>query len=162
MSGYTKTVEKEPAFNFKPNVSEVKLPTQIIIAEPNPDLRILYSLWLPSIGFGFKDVTITDSGRKCIDELVKLTNRNEESNKLQQDVIVILDMHLKDISSIQVAKEIVNMNPCQQIIFTTTMPPDNIRQKISSVGPNNYNVLTKPFELSKLSSLVCPSIIENN
>jgi CheY-like chemotaxis protein len=160
VSGYTRTVEKEPAFNFKPNVSEVKLPTQIIIAEPDPDLRILYSLWLHSIGS--KDITITDSGRKCIDELLKLTNRNEESNKPQQDMIVILDMHLKDISSIQVAKQLANRNPYQQIIFTTTMPPNNIRQEIDSVGLNNYNVLTKPFELSKLSSLVRHSTIKNN
>src|SRR5215211_970766 len=91
MSGYTKTVEKELAFNFKPVVSEVKLPTRIIIAEPNPDLRLLYSFWLHSIRFGFKDITITDSGRKCIDELLKLTKCNEESNKPQQDIIVILE-----------------------------------------------------------------------
>jgi DNA-binding NarL/FixJ family response regulator len=57
-------------------------------------------------------------------------------------MIVILDMHLKNISSIQVAKEIVNKNPCQQIIFTTT-PSDIVRQEISSAGLNNYNVLTK-------------------
>jgi CheY-like chemotaxis protein len=161
VSGYTKTVEKELAFNFKPNVSEVKLPTRIIIAEPNPDLRLLYSFWLPSIGFGFKNVTIIDSGRKCIDELLKLTNCNEESNEPRQEVIVILDMHLKDVSSIQVAKEIVNRNLCQQIIFTTTtILPDSIRQEIESVGLNSYDVLTKPFELSKLSSLVRRDIID--
>ena len=162
VSGYTKTVEKESAFNFKPAVSEVKLPTRIIIAEPNPDLQLLYSFWLRSIRFGFKDITITDSGRKCIDELLKLTNCNEESNKPQQDIIVILDMHLKDISSIQVAQEIVNMNLYHQVVFTSTMPPDNIRQEIDSVGLNNYDVLTKPFELSKLSSVVRRSIIKKN
>jgi CheY-like chemotaxis protein len=88
------------------------VPKRIIVTEPDPDLRLLYSLWLHSAGF--KDITITDSGRKCIDELLKLTNCNEESkssnNKPQQDIIIILDMHIKDISSIQVAKEIVNKN----------------------------------------------------
>jgi DNA-binding NtrC family response regulator len=112
-------------------------------------------------GFGFKNVTITGSGKKCIDELLKLTNCNKEGNKLRQDVIVILDMHIKDISSLQVAKEIVNMNPSQQIIFTITMPPGIVRQEIDSIVLNNYDVLTKPFELSKLSSMVHRSITEN-
>ena len=71
-------------------------------------------------------------------------------------------MHLKDISSIQVAQEIVNMNLYHQVVFTSTMPPDNIRQEIDSVGLNNYDVLTKPFELSKLSSVVRRSIIKKN
>lgn len=166
MSGYTNTGKKEPACSVKSVASQVPLLTRIIVAEPDPDLRLLYSLWLHSAGF--KDnITITDSGRKCIDELLKLTNCNEESkssnNKPQQDIIIILDMHLKDISSIQVAKEIVNRNPCQQIIFTTTiMPSDIVRQEISSAGLDKYDVLIKPFELSKLSALVLPSIIENN
>lgn len=166
MSGYTNTGKKEPACSVKSVASQVPLLTRIIVAEPDPDLRLLYSLWLHSAGF--KDnITITDIGRKCIDELLKLTNCNEESkssnNKPQQDIIIILDMHLKDISSIQVAKEIVNRNPCQQIIFTTTiMPSDIVRQEISSAGLDKYDVLIKPFELSKLSALVLPSIIENN
>jgi response regulator of citrate/malate metabolism len=64
------------------------------------------------------------------------------------DIIIILDMHIKDISSIQVAKEIVNRNLCQQIIFTTTtIPSDIVRQETSSAGLNNYGVFTKPLEL---------------
>jgi CheY-like chemotaxis protein len=165
VSGYTNTGKKEPTCSVKSVASQVTLTTRIIVAEPDSDLRLLYSLWLHSAGF--KDITITDSGRKCIDELLKLTNCNEESkssnNKPQQDIIIILDMHIKDISSIQVAKEIVNKNLCQQIIFTTTtIPSDIIRQEISSAGLDNYDVLIKPFELSKLSALVLPSIIENN
>src|SRR5215217_2794467 len=139
VSGYIKTREKEPAYSVKPVVSQVKLPSRIIIAEPDCDLRLLYSFWLHSTGF--KDITITDSGRKCIDGLLKLTNCNEESkssNKVNQDIIIILDMHLKDISSIQVAKQIVNMNLCQQIIFTTTtIPYDIVRQEVSSAGLDN-------------------------
>jgi hypothetical protein len=54
-------------------------------------------------------------------------------------------MHPEDISPIQVAKEIVNKNLCQQIIFITiTIPSDIVRQEISAAGLNNYIVLTKP------------------
>ena len=48
-------------------------------------------MYLQSIG-------LKDTRRKCIDELLKLTNCNEDNNKPQQDMIIILDMHLEDIS----------------------------------------------------------------
>jgi hypothetical protein len=57
-------------------------------------------------------------------------------------------MHLEDISSIQVAKEIVNKNLCQQVVLVATIiPSDIVRQETSSAGLNNYGVFTKPLEL---------------
>jgi hypothetical protein len=57
-------------------------------------------------------------------------------------------MHLEDISSIQVAKEIVNKNLCQQVILIATIIlSDIVRQETSSAGLNNYGVFTKPLEL---------------
>jgi len=78
------------------------------------------------------------------------------NNKTDEfDVIVILDTHLKDIPSIQVAREIVTRRPNQQIIFTTTMPPENVRQDINSIGTKNNNeILVKPFRFSRLLSLI--------
>ena len=75
--------------------------------------------------------------------------------------MIVLDMHLNDMSSIQVAKEIWNRNPHQRIIFTTTMLYDNVKQEIGSVGINNASILTKPFKLSRLSSLIRQRIQSN-
>jgi len=53
------------------------------------------------------------------------------------DTIIILDTHLKDIPCTHVAREIVTRRPDQQIIFTTPMPPDSVRQEIYSIGIKN-------------------------
>ena len=156
VSGYTKTIEGEPVHGSKPVVSQGELSTRIIIAEPYPDLQQFYSLWLRSRGF--KDMVITDSGKKCVDEFFKSTNGDEDtkssSNDFPREAVVILDTHLEDISSIKVAKQIIDRNPNQQVIFTTTLPSDIISQEISSAGLNKCSVLTKPFELSRLLSLI--------
>jgi CheY-like chemotaxis protein len=136
VSGYTKTMDREPVYGSKPAVSQGELPTRIIIAEPYPDLQQFYSLWLRSRGF--KDMIITDSGKKCVDEFFKSTNDDEDtkcsSNNFPREAVLILDTHLEDISSIQVAKQIFDRNPDQQVIFTTTLPSDIISQEISAAG----------------------------
>ena len=71
----------------------------------------------------------------------------------------MLDTHLKDIPCIQVAKEIANRKPDQQIIFTSTIPSDTIRQDIDSIGiKNDKGILTKPFRFSDLISLIGKNI----
>jgi response regulator of citrate/malate metabolism len=98
-------------------------------------------------------MVIVDSGRKCIEELVRYYVETKEGASLHQNPIVILDTHLKDIRTIEVAKEIINRNPQQKIIFTSTLPTDVVRQDTILAGLDNCNILTKPFQLSKLSSL---------
>ena len=100
-------------------VSQAGSSTRIIIVEPDPDLRLLYNIWRRSIGF--KDMVIVDSGRKCIEELVRYDVETKGSTRFRQDLIVILDTHLKDIRSVEVAKEIINKNPHQKIIFTSNI-----------------------------------------
>ena len=80
--------------------------------------------------------------------------------------MIILDTHIKDIPCIQVAKEIFSRKPDQRIIFTTTMPSNIVRQDVHSIGiknnDNNNEILTKPFRLSDLSSLIGRSINNDN
>jgi len=118
--------------------------TQILVAEPEPDLQQIYNIWLRSRGF--KNILITDSGRTCLDELFKTENKC--------DIIVILDSHLKDIPVVELAKQIANRKPNNRIIFTTTYPQDIV----SSMGINNNNnnneILFKPFRFPELLSLI--------
>lgn len=130
-----------------------------MIAEPDPDLRHLYSIWLGQLGF--RDIVITDSGRKCLDEALKITTDTTKiKNSKAQSDIIILDTHLKDIPCIQVAKEIIDRKPDQQIVFTTTLSSDSLIQDISSIGLDNIKemILTKPFSLSTLMSRIDNSI----
>jgi CheY-like chemotaxis protein len=135
ITGYTKTKEERIA-GPRSAVSHIQLSKKVLIAEPDPDLRHLYSIWLGQLGF--RDIVITDSGRKCLDEALKITTDTTKiKNSKAQSDIIILDTHLKDIPCIQVAKEIIDRKPDQQIVFTTTLSSDSLIQDISSIGLDN-------------------------
>ena len=110
---------------------------------------------------GFKEISITNGGKKLLDEIIKSIDVNKDRDKDKTDGfgIIILDAHLKDIPCIQVAKEIANTTPDQQIIFTSTLPADIIKQHIDSAEITNIKgILTKPFRFSDQSSLIIKNI----
>jgi DNA-binding response OmpR family regulator len=139
-------VEPQPLRATESTSSQMKSQTHVLIAEPNPVLRSVYSMWLRSRGF--KNILVTDSGSKCIEEFDRIRNINQLSNP-----IVILDSHLRDISFIELAKQIINKRPDQILIFTTTLPSDIINS-ISINISSNIKTLLKPFKLSKLLQLI--------
>ena len=117
----------------------------------------MYSIWLRFMGF--KEIVITNGGKKCLDEILKNADVNKDKDKTVGFDIIILDTHLKDIPFIQVATKIANAKPDQQIIFTSTLPSDMIKQDIDSIGiNNNKGILTKPFGFADLSSLISKNI----
>src|SRR5918999_6415538 len=136
VSGYTRMSENEMIDSMLV-LSHAGSSTRIIIVEPDYDLRLLYNIWRRSIGF--KDMVIVDSGRKCIEELVRYDVETKGSTSFRQDLIVILDTHLKDIPSVEVAKEIINKNLHQKIIFTSTLPSDIVRQETILAGLQYFN-----------------------
>jgi ribulose 1,5-bisphosphate synthetase/thiazole synthase len=69
-------------------ISSLEIPIYILVAEPERDLQQIYSIWLGSMGF--KNVVITDSGKNCLDELLKITNTNKNKTR-EFEMIVILD-----------------------------------------------------------------------
>lgn len=50
-----------------PTNSTIESQTHILVAEPEPDLQYIYSMWLRARGF--KDIRVTDRGRKCLEEI---------------------------------------------------------------------------------------------
>jgi CheY-like chemotaxis protein len=143
---YTSTEEVRIS-NTKPAASQIHLSKRVLNAEPDPDLRHLYSIWLHQMGY--KDIVVTDSGRKCLDEALKITHS-------QSYLVIILDTHLKDIPVTEVAKKIIDRKPNQHIVFTTTLPSDSLSQTFISTGLNKIKVttITKPFRLSTLSAVI--------
>jgi len=132
----------------EPIISLVESQTHILVAEPEPDLQYIYNIRLRSSGF--KNILITDSGRKCLAE-IKIEKISQRSN-----VIIILDSHIRDIPFVEVAKQIVNRKLCKQIISTTTLPWHNIN--LRDINNNNSAILSKPFEFPELLSLLGNSI----
>jgi CheY-like chemotaxis protein len=143
---YTSTEEVRIS-NTKPSASQIHLSKRVLIAEPDPDLRHLYSIWLRQMGY--KDIVVTDSGRKCLDEALKITHP-------QSYLVIILDTHLKDIPVTEVAKKIIDGKANQHIVFTTTLSSDSLSQTFISRGLNNIKetTITKPFRLSALSAVI--------
>ena len=120
---------------------------RILIAEPEPDIRYLYSLFTKQYGFSISDVNIVENGNKCLEILFSDTKDNNNNNNDNDYDIILLDTHLHDISGFEVARKIRNRLPHKRIILTTTNPLDNISNVIDSIGINSQDVLLKPFYL---------------
>ena len=123
----------------------------ILIAEPEPDIQYLYSLFAKQYGFSTSDVNIVENGNKCLE--IVFSNTREESNNNDYDII-ILDTHLHDISGFEVARKIRNRLPHKRIILTTTYSLDNISKIIDSIGIKSEEVILKPFNFSELVSIL--------
>jgi CheY-like chemotaxis protein len=150
---YTGTKEKREGRSVKPIFSQKRLSKRILIAEPDPDLRHLYGIYLRQIGYN--DIVITDSGRKCLAEALKIVDSRSYH-------VIVLDTHIKDIPVTQVAKMIIDSKPDQQIIFTTTITSDSLNPSVIPNGRSNISetILTKPFKLSSLSSAIDKRILK--
>ena len=155
MSGHTimtssaldKQIEEPPPLRPTESTnSQMDSQTHILIAEPNAELRSVYDMWLRSRSF--KNILVTDSGSRCLEEFIRIRNINQRSN-----VIVILDSHLRDISFIELIKQIINKRPNQILILTTTLSSDIINSINININ-SNVKTLLKPFKLSKLLPLI--------
>lgn len=122
---------------------------RILVVEPESDIRLLYRRYLHSMPV---DLVTVAGGRECLEQAVTPHKRS------LYDVIII-DTHIKDSSGFHIAKKILEENPDQQIIFTTTWDPETIGSdlKAHSLESSKYPVLHKPFMFSSLLGFVRPA-----
>ena len=132
--------------------NQKRKPKRILIAEPEPDIRVLYSLFTKQYGFSISDVSIVENGNKCLEIL--LSDTAEDDNNNNNYDIIILDTHLPDISGFEVARKIRDRLPHKKIILTTTHSLDNISNMIDSIGIKSEDVILKPFLFSELFSIL--------
>ena len=90
----------------KSNISFFGQAERILVAEPEADLRDLYSDYL---GMSGADFMVTEGGSDCLSDY-----------KENEFDIVILDTHLRDKSALTIVKEICAIGPDQNIEVTTT------------------------------------------
>ena len=121
---------------------------RILIVEPEPDIRYLYSLFTKQYDFSISDVSIVENGNKCLEIVFSNIDNNNNYD------IIILDTHLHDISGFQVARMIRDKLPHKKIILTTTYSLDNISSRIDSIGIKREDVILKPFSYSDLVSIL--------
>ena len=136
-----------------------KKPKRILIAEPDSDIHVLYSLFTKQYGFSISDVKVVQNGNKCLEIIHSSREDNNENNDYD---IFIVDTHLSDISGFEVARKIRNRLPHKRIILTTTYLLDNISSMIYSIGIKSEDVLFKPFCYSDLVSILKEPGMSNN
>ena len=126
---------------------------RILIAEPEPDIQYLYSIFTKQYGFSISDVNIVESGNRCLEIVFSNTAAEDDKNDYDYDII-ILDTHLHDISGFEVARKIRDRLPHKRIILTTTYSLDNISNIMDSLGIKSQDVILKPFSYSDLVSIL--------
>ena len=152
---HTRTID----LNQSPENQKKKKTKRILIAEPEPDIQFLYSLFAKQYGFSISDVNIVENGNKCLE--IVFSNTREDSNNNDYDIIM-LDTHLHDISGFEVARKIRDRLPHKKIILTTTYSLDNISKIIDSIGIKSEEVILKPFSYSELFSILKEPIMSYN
>ena len=78
---------------------------------------------------------VVQNGNKCLEIIPSSTeNDNNNSSSNNNNDIIILDIHLHDISGFEVARKIRDRLSHKSIILTTTYSLDNISNTIDSIG----------------------------
>ena len=135
--------------------NQKRKPKRLLIAEPDSDIHVLYSLFTKQYGFSISDVKVVQDGNRCLEIIHSNNEDNNENNKNNNDYdIFIVDTHLRDISGFEVARKIRDRLPHKRIILTTTYSLDNISSIIDSIGIKSQDVLFKPFSYSDLVSIL--------
>jgi CheY-like chemotaxis protein len=112
----------------------------VLVVEPDPDLRSLYSEYLGAIGF---DVTLARDASECLSMIAQ-----------KRFDTIILDTHLRDIATAKIFGDIRKFMSTNKIILTTTNSLGNISDTIRDFGLEKENVLIKPFLLSNLNRVI--------
>src|SRR5919199_5217832 len=118
---------------------------KILLAEDNQEISTLYNIMLRPRGHR---VTVTNNGEECLQvyhrELQNVTLNTNPSDHVQPFDAVILDYKIPKINGMQVAKEILAINPRQRIIFASAYVNDNLVELVQQLN-QQVELLQKPF-----------------
>src|SRR5919199_6451564 len=127
---------------------------KILLAEDNQEISTLYNIMLRPRGHR---VTVTNNGEECLQvyygELQNVTLSTNPSDHIQPFDAVILDYKMPKINGIEVAKEILAVNPHQRIIFASAYVKETLLDTIKSLKQIT-EVVQKPFGVNILIDTV--------
>ena len=120
--------------------------TQILIAESEKELVSLFETYLSSLGI---NTEIAYSGEKAIDCFFDSRKKDKPYDA------ILLDTHLLDPSGLDVAKKIRSEKPDQKLVIVTTTPKEYLPSECLEIaGINEKDILTMPFRMSQLMTLL--------
>ena len=137
-------------------------PLNILIAEDEPDIASLYKTVLEKRKH---KATITTNGEDCLKAYHEVCQRNRfSSGHPQSDPsylskntpfdVVILDCKMPQMNGIEVAKEILAVNPHQRIIFASAYIKDTVINSIKNLKQVMTESVQKPFDIKRLIDLI--------
>jgi CheY-like chemotaxis protein len=125
---------------------------KILIAEDDRDIALMYRVALKDRNH---QPTLTDNGEDCLtiyrQELKNFISRmgSFDNNKQHVFDMVILDYRMPGTNGIEVAKEIIKINPKQRIIIASAYPKETLFYTIKELG-QLVELVQKPFNLHTL------------
>ena len=127
---------------------------KILIAENNRDVLEQYANLLKPRGH---EVILTDNGEDCLivynDEFRNVSDRTDIREHLQPFDAVILAHRIPKIKGLDVAKEIISLNPHQRIIIASYYGRDVFDEAAEYFG-FPLEILHKPFFANDLLNML--------
>jgi CheY-like chemotaxis protein len=125
---------------------------QILIADDDVDAVELYRAALESKGHV---VTTTLDGKECVNAYGKAIQRLEPEKRSRTKPFdaVILDYKMPFVDGLEVAKEILRLNPHQRIIFASAYVKETLMDLVRELSQVT-ELIQKPFEPDVLVDLI--------
>ena len=112
---------------------------KILVAEDSPSFGLLYKSALSKRGHS---VIVTEDGQECLYRYTEELGKIEDEHDTAYD-LVILDHIMPRMKGLDVAKEILKLNPKQRILLVTA----HVQEMIKDVRtlPGKIELMSKPF-----------------
>jgi len=119
---------------------------KILVAEDSPSVALVYKKTLEKRGHL---VIITENGLKCLYQYTDdFKLRGDDKKKTSLYDLVILDHKMPRMAGTDVAKEIIEMNSKQRILFVTGHVKDMMKG-VRKIG-EKIELMQKPFRISAM------------
>jgi CheY-like chemotaxis protein len=140
-----KRARKEKRVRSHPELTS----NRILIAEDDEDTAMTYKMALKEAGY---EVKIVDNGEDCakiylekFQEFHLLKSKRTTVHPFDQPFeVVILDYRMPRMDGLQVAKEILTVNPRQRIIFASAYVKETLKDSVKGLK-QVVELLQKPF-----------------
>jgi CheY-like chemotaxis protein len=124
---------------------------RIMVAEDEEDIQNVYSMILNERGH---DVIVTSNGQECLKVYgQKIQEYHDRSGRPRYFDVVILDYKMPKKDGLQAAKEILDLNPEQRIIFASAYVKETLTESVKELK-RVVELMQKPFSMSALVDIV--------
>jgi len=120
---------------------------KILVAEDEPDIANQYKIELET---RYHKVTIAQDGEECMRIYLDKLSATDLGTPFD---VVLLDYRMPKRDGIEVAKEILNENPNQRIIFASAYVKDTLIDSVKQLN-RIVEIMEKPFPISVFAEIV--------